>query len=196
MPTYYSTTVAFSRTSSDGLVARVYNALGKAGAPFAHVHVWGCSPDLSLAQIIAWNQAKLDLGFRLGFTENVANDYRQILLTLPPYEETRVFLLLKDQNVEFNILIRESDIDALGHCALFDLMNRFWVDAKPRWIQTSGEVDRPVPEPDLHNGAAPSAALFAFLDDSYPPPDSRTFEVTRLARGVIVTPRRKRIGLP
>ncbi len=189
MPPYFSTTFGFARADTDGLVGRVYSAFTDAGAPFKTVLAWGCDPDLTLAEITEWNQRRLDRGFRLGLTEHVSNDYRQVLLSLASYDEVRLFIGLDKSTVTFDLIVSERDVQRFGQSAIQDCAHRVWDKARPLWIQTHFENGAAVPERQLRFGLAPSARPFAFLDDSYPVPSSDRHTVVLLQRGVLVLSR-------
>jgi len=80
MPAY--TTIEFGflkKNLSARFVQDLYSAFHCHGIEFDKVFAWGCSENLQLPDIIAWNQSKLDANFKLGYNEDVSNNYRQIL---------------------------------------------------------------------------------------------------------------------
>src|SRR6266404_865946 len=92
MPAYTTVRFQFGKESRDALVRSFYKAFTSEGLAFSRVHAWGCRPDLTLDDIIEWNQQKLDEDFELGYDEDVSHDYRQVLLADHPFSECRVYI--------------------------------------------------------------------------------------------------------
>jgi len=168
VPAYLSVHFDFDPRDTADLVRRFYASLATAGAPFGAVLPWGCDARLSLDEIIAWNQAKLAIRFRLGYAQHVSNDYRQILLDLPPFSHARVFVLLGGDSVGFSLIVPESEVDEVGTGVLERVARSVWAELRPRSIQTMGELGAPVRHGKLLGGAAPSAAIFSLLHEQYP----------------------------
>lgn len=139
MPPYITTQFEFPRMNSEGLVHRVYDAFASSGAPFKSVFPWGCPADMSLDDIVDWNQTKISGGFKLGLIEHVSNDYRQVLVTLPPFDHARLIIRLRGSGVEFHLIVYESDVESFGSDALIELSLAMRSSARPRSIQTYGE---------------------------------------------------------
>lgn len=111
MPAY--TTFQFSILREDlypKLVEDFYDAMQVDGVTFDKVFAWGCTDNMPLAEIIEWNQQKLDSNFILGYTEDVSNDFRQILLKGTTFDECRLFIGNYTNHFSFHMIIPECEV--------------------------------------------------------------------------------------
>ncbi|XXX77445.1 hypothetical protein WMF30_01550 [Sorangium sp. So ce134] len=141
-----------------------YGALRAAGLGFQCVLAWGCPGDLTLDDITAWNQTKLDAGFTLGFDEHVSNDYRQILLGGSPFSECRVILLNRAESYSFHIIVPEEEVTDSRWIWLRSVAEHVWRSLPVAAIQTYGELGAGASLRALDAGAAPASMAFAFYD--------------------------------
>lgn len=189
MPAYWTMTLEFSRDDAGGLVGRVYDAFHAAEAQFLSVFAWGCSPDMSLADVVAWNQAKLSKGFTLRPSQDVAHDYRQVMLRMPPYSYLRLFISLSSATgLRFNLIIPETEVRDKRWTHLYGLAMTLWSSAQPRSIQTYGEGAACTSHESLRSGAPPAANPFALLDPQYPRASQLHRRVELLSRGWSIAP--------
>ncbi len=92
MPAYYSVRFEYDRAAiTHDTVRRLYAAFAEGGAVFAGGYREDAA--LSLDEIAAVNQSKLENNFMLGFDEHFSHDYRQILLNYGGFTEVRGFFL-------------------------------------------------------------------------------------------------------
>ncbi len=111
MPAYTTISFEFDKRARNRLVSEFYAAFLGDGVTFDRVFPWGCEPDLSYQQIVDWNQDKLIADFRLGYTRDVSHDFRQMLITVHPFSECRLFLMNMDTSIEFHCIIPENEIN-------------------------------------------------------------------------------------
>ncbi|MGE5418190.1 MAG: hypothetical protein ACM3UZ_15740 [Acidobacteriota bacterium] len=125
-----------------------------------------------LEEIISWNQRLLEKKFKLGLTQNVEHDYRQILLRSAMYRHMRLFWLMRSNYIDLFLLVPESDV--LIDCEKFleeqitplsELACKVWETGLPSLIQTSLEMDSGGIEMNkvLHGGNAPAYNPFAVV---------------------------------
>ncbi|MDX2109039.1 MAG: hypothetical protein SFY80_02235 [Verrucomicrobiota bacterium] len=176
MPAYTTVAFQFPKTSRAGLVRKVYDAFASAGLAFSHVHSWGCDANLNLDEIVDWNQTKLDQDFKLGFDEDVSNDYRQILLAGNPFSECRLYILNGDDSVAFHCIVPESEISDLNCHSIQNAADKIWDSLPVDTIDSIGEwADDDV--------TPPAASLFAYVDSVTPAMQPQRFDREDLARG-------------
>ena len=113
MPAYTTIACSFDKIDRARLVREFYDAFFGEDVTFKGVLVWGCDPDLSLDQIVEWNQSKLDDNFILGHDQHVENDYRQIILEVEPFSECRLILFNWDSGLSFHCIAPEYEINAI-----------------------------------------------------------------------------------
>lgn len=88
-------------------VRRLYSAIISKGYDFKSGY-WA-HENATLEEIIRWNQAKLEQGFKLGFTQHVKHDYMQIIFD-SRYSELRGFWTFSPEQIEFDLIIPERDV--------------------------------------------------------------------------------------
>ena len=182
MPPYMTLSFGFAKDAKHELVRRFYEHFGAEDISFLGVLAWGCSPDLSMEQIIVWNQQKLNEDFELGYDEHVSNDYRQVLYSVPPFSECRVFIMNNNEEIRFYCIVPESEIDQSNCTSLLTAADRVWANLPVRVIDSYGESDDGVGIKELERGIAPTASLFAYVDE-LPAELTEQFEVYKLNRG-------------
>jgi hypothetical protein len=170
---------------------------------YGGVLAWGCRGDLTLEEVIRWNQGRLDRDFVLGFTEHVSNDYRQVLLRHPRYSECRVivlngsrliYVIVPESQVfgiggPFPVEVYTSDEETLaGHTRtdqvepLRQLALAVWQSGLVVSVQTYGELGEATGYASLKEGKAPSMLPFAIVEAGWA-------GTTRLAaEGIRVSP--------
>lgn len=184
MPAYATIMFDFAKASRPGLVRRFYERFVTRDVTFFKAFEWGCPPDLSLEQIIEWNQQKLDDDFIIGDDEHVSNDYRQVLFSAPPFSECRVFILNEDNAaITFHCIVPESEIEVTNCGSLLAAAEQIWSDLPVRVIDTCWELDDTVSYNGLSKGIVPTARLFAFVDELSPEIWMERFEVQCYSRG-------------
>jgi hypothetical protein len=154
---------------------------------FSRVHAWGCRPDLTLEEIIEWNQQKLDEDFELGYDQDVSHDYRQILLAGHPFSECRAYIMNGRRSLAFNCIVPESEISSHDCDLLVRVADRVWSTLPVRNIDSFGE------ECD-GRGFRPVATLFAYTDCITPDMVPERFVVEQLGRGFRLIPRKTEQG--
>ena len=187
MPCYFSIGLVFRRRDLfPTFVADFHDALTRAGLPFRS-GFWGCE-DSALPEIIAWNQAKLEGDFRLGFTEHHSHGYQQVLFDCDGFSEVRGFWQNRCPGADqfsFYIIVPEDDLLTGGWQLPFlaprarywaAVAERLWNAFPPiRSIQTGLEDSPPAADPDW--GQAPQVLPFAVLpaaDERLLPPERFT----------------------
>jgi hypothetical protein len=96
MPPYYSIEITFAKDKIvDSFVEKIYNTIFESGFPFKSGYWF--AEHMTLKRIIKVNQDKLIKGFKLGFTQHVRHNYKQMLLDTILYSEMRVYWILMEQ---------------------------------------------------------------------------------------------------
>ncbi|MGN0695423.1 MAG: hypothetical protein ACI4J5_01510 [Oscillospiraceae bacterium] len=117
MPTYFNISVQILRSDIYGsVIGDFYAALGNSGMKFIS-GFRGCE-DNSFNEIIGWNQSKLEQDFKLGYTEDHLNDYRQVLFEFGDFSPVRVFIMNnypEQDTFSFELLIPEADVISCGY---------------------------------------------------------------------------------
>lgn len=99
---------------SKTFVAELYRAVQVQDVAFEKVVPWGCSENMTIEEIIEWNQNKLDSNFEHGDTEDVSNDYRQVLFNCHPYAEFRMYIIYSEDTIYVHIIVPEADTAEFG----------------------------------------------------------------------------------
>lgn len=136
---------------------------------------WGYEED-SLADIIAWNQRKLEENFQLDRAEHHSHDYKQILFLYGDFSEVRLFLLnfREEETFSFVVIIPEDELiswekrapeyDGTKIGRLMQVCERMWRQPYISAIQTGLELSDPVPSvEEIRDGATPGVEPFAIL---------------------------------
>lgn len=163
MPAYYSVGFQYEWAAvRPGFLRDLYAAM--LGGEFAYggVLAWGCRGDLTLNEVIGWNQERLDRDFELGYTEHVSNNYRQVLLLHSRYRECRVLILNGSKQVD--VIVPETDVLGAGQLdPLKRLAVAVWQTGLFVSVQTYGELGSATPYVDLQSGEPPSMSPFALV---------------------------------
>jgi hypothetical protein len=170
---------------------------------YGGVLAWGGRGDLTLDQVIHWNQERLARDFALGFTEHVSNDYRQVLLRHPQYSECRVIILNGSRLIY--VIVPEDDIFEIGgpfpaelyaeeaeelarHTRpeqvepLKRLALAIWQSGLVVSVQTYGELGAATAYASLREGEPPSMLPFAIVEAGW------VGRAQLAARGIQVSP--------
>ena len=172
MPAYFNMSLVFRREDLyPAFVADLHGALAQAGLSFRS-GFWRCET-MTLPEITAWNQARLEETFRLGLTA-YADGYRQVCFHCGGFSEVRGFWLSQcpgDRTFTFCIIVPEDDLLTGGwQLPFLTPQARYWAAAAEalwtafppiRSIQT-GLEDSP-PAADLDQGECPRILPFAVL---------------------------------
>lgn len=149
MPAYFSVEFSFEReVLNPNFVCTIYNRFFNNGFTFK-AGFWNAK-NYSLEEIISWNQAKLDCGFRLGFTQNVSENYRQILLINSDYEHLRLYWIYWDNEIHLTLSIPESEVMSREGSNIFirervtpiiEIAKILWDSGMTSMVQSSPELD-------------------------------------------------------
>jgi len=194
MPAYMSTEFIFLRSKlTETTIRDFYGAIQVNGIKFDKVFAWGCSEELSLGEIIQWNQEKLDSGFELGTAEDVSNDYRQILLAGTPYAVCRVIVFNSmesdDEDIytdtfSFCIIVPHSDIYEHGDKWLKEIAESVWARMPVSLIRTYGEIDDGPNYDEVQKGELVNTRLFSYiLDEHFSDEYERKYISKQVSRG-------------
>ena len=167
MPAYATIEYAFLKTDlTQNLVQEFYHAIQVNRIQFDKVYAWGCQEQMSLDEIVEWNQKKLHSNFVLGDDEHVSHDYRQILLSGSPYTELRVFILNEhERTVSFHLIAPEGEVYSRGYERLQDLSLSVWASLPVQVIQSYGELGDAWSIAELEHGKMPSVEFFACIPE-------------------------------
>jgi hypothetical protein len=215
VPTYYSVGFQYDRAAvRPGFLRDLYSTMLRGEFQYGGVLAWGCRGDLTLDEVIHWNQERLDRDFELGFTEHVSNDYRQVLLRHPQYSECRV-IVLNGSRVIY-VIVPEDDVleiggpfpaelcgvDAEGLAGytrpgqvepLKRLALAVWQSGLVVSVQTYGELGAPTDYAPLREGEAPSMLPFAIVEAGWvgrPQLPARGFRISPVGNTGILLERR------
>ncbi|NQU24056.1 MAG: hypothetical protein HQ567_22465 [Candidatus Nealsonbacteria bacterium] len=126
MPPYTAISCSFDKRDRHGLVRTFYDTFFGPDVRFNGVLAWGCDADLTLDQIVEWNQAKLDADFILGFDQHVSHNYRQIRLAVEPFSECRLILSNWESRLAFDCIVPEHETTPHNADALERACRRIW----------------------------------------------------------------------
>ena len=187
MPAYTSISWEFAKQERHQLVSRFYTTLMSENISFESVLPWGCDPAMSFDEIVEWNQSKLDSDFRLGLTQNVSHNYRQLLLRVAPFSTCRVFIMNLKTRIEFHCIIPEDEIIPENCEPILQASLRTWSQLPVLAIESFGEIDSNVGSVAIAAGKRPSASLFALVDQKCAEYENiLDFELTALHRGCLL----------
>jgi hypothetical protein len=146
MPAYFE--LAFSFRYSDlhvNFVKQVYDTIFQNGFLYKDSYL---DPGISLDEIIAWNQNKLEKKFKLGLKQTLRQGYHQILLQREGYTELRLFWMYSNEEISLFLITPESDILDANFKFISSKFTPFIELAKVMWdktdvitIQTALEID-------------------------------------------------------
>lgn len=189
MPAYTTISCSFHRRDRSGLVRAFYDVFFGDGVTFKGVFAWGCDADLTLGDIVEWNQTKLDEDFVLGLDQHVKHDYRQIILDVDPFSECRLILSNRGSCIAFRCIVPEHEINPRNATTLENACRRVWSGLPVQAVESYGETGGDVGPEAIKSGKPPSARLFALMDYDCTQQDyARKYEVERMDRGYFLTP--------
>ncbi len=204
MPAYYSVGFQYERAAvGHDYLRALYSAMLQGDFTYGGVLAWGCRGDLTLEEVIRWNQERLDRDFELGYTEDVSNDYRQVLLRHAQFRECRVIVgngarlisVIVPENDVFDLggpfpaelfavdveelvgHIRQEQVEPLKHLAL-----SVWHRGLAVSVQTYGELGSATDHELLKAGKLPSMLPFSIMEKSWIGAERLT------KRGIRITP--------
>ena len=180
MPAYFSLSLEFSRKEiSADFMRNFHNVLELAGLPFKSGY-WHSERE-DLQKILAWNQKKLEQDFKLGYDENGAHDYRQMLFRSDDFSEVRGFWLNRypvREEFTFEIIIPESELFSgeffFGNVCIPKKMQiireiacKLWESVPVLTIQTEPEIaDETASYQEILTGQKlPNACPFAIVSE-------------------------------
>ena len=189
MPAYTIISCSFDKRDRAGLVGAFYDAFFGNGVTFNGVFAWYCDADLTLEQIVEWNQSKLDSDFVLGYDEHVKHNYRQIMLAVDPFSECRLILSNCESDISFQCIVPEREINKGNAGSLEHACQRAWSQLPIQSVESYGELGEPVGAKAITSGKPPSADLFAMVDyDCTQHEYVRHFTLKRMNRGYLLKP--------
>ena len=166
MPAYTTISFSFDRPVSNRLVEQFYSAFFNNEIKFKSVLEWGCPPDMTLKEIIEWNQGKIDSYFTPEMDTNISHYERQLCLNVEPFSECRIIINSDEEAVYFNCIVPECEISTENSHVFKKAALRIW-DALPvRLTETYDELGSSVGYEQVKVGVQPSVRLFAILDEN------------------------------
>ncbi len=172
MPAYFSIEVSFKKNIlNKTFVKDIYNTLDKSGFRFKSGYWFG--EDMSLEQIIDWNQKLLEKKFELDFKQHVKFDYKQILLDTSSYSHMRAFWMYLNKRINLSIIIPEYDVLSDENSIMFltnkispiiDLSCNIWDTGMVSSIQSCLELDAGVDYERLDKGELPTINPFCIIE--------------------------------
>lgn len=171
MPAYFMVEFSFYRTAiHSNFVSDIYQIFFQHGMEFKRGFWHG--ENMTLNEIIAWNQKRVEAGFEFGLEEDVKLDYRQILLLHPAYSEMRLLLTCSGQEVRLSLLVPESDL-IIGDeeyrfigsklRPLLELACAVWAGGKPALVQSCLELEGGISLKQAEAGRTPCVDPFAMI---------------------------------
>ena len=148
MPAYFSTEASFKKNILyPNFVSDVYSIFFQSGFTFKSGYWEG--ENMTLEQITEWNQRLLQKKFKLGFTQHVRHDYKQILLNTDKYSEMRLYWMYLNNRVNLSLIIPESDVLDTSETAfsysriypIIQLLQKLWETGLVELVQSSLELD-------------------------------------------------------
>lgn len=189
MPAYTTISCSFDKRDRSGLVRAFYDAFFVDDVAFAGVFAWGCDADLTLDEIVEWNQTKLDADFILGYSQDVSHDYRQVLVAVEPFSECRLILSNSESEIAFRCIVPEVEINPSNAERIEQACRRVWEQLPFQVVESYGELGADVGRTAIQSGHPPSADLFAMIDYDCAKMDyAARFNIERLPRGYLLKP--------
>lgn len=109
MPAYFSMTIQMrAERLTDRYVEQLYSSIMELGYSFKS-GFW-FHENAAYAEIVDWNQKKLEQGFELGYTEDGSHDYMQILFNAKEFKEMRGFWMHMGDELAFELIVPEYDV--------------------------------------------------------------------------------------
>lgn len=173
------------------LVESFYASLFKSPVAFGGVCALGCPADLSLEEVVLWNQTKLDSNFTLRDDEHISNDFRQVWVAGTPFSECRVFIDSDESWFSFCLVVpdnvKPSQVAVLW---LVDTAIRVWINVPMQNVQAYGELGHGASMEELQRGECPAVDPFAIVPN-LPRGDLTEYEIEiqQLAPGYLLSRR-------
>lgn len=174
MPAYFSVEFSFKyEVLFPDFVRDIYTLFFNNGFSFKQSYF--DDNNLSIDEIVVWNQKHLQNKFRLGYTQHYNEGYKQILLKHDGYEELRLFWMYFDKEIRLTWIVPEYDVlDEDEHYIfipnkiepLLDVSKKIWESMDVSIIQTCLELDGgAVRLSKIEKGATePSVNPFVIID--------------------------------
>lgn len=174
MPAYFSIEISFKKDILySSFVEDVYSVLFQSGFNFKSGYWFG--EDMTLEQIIEWNQKHLQNKFSLGYTQHVKYDYKQILLDTDIFSEMRVYWMYSNDRIHLDIIIPESDVLHIEGKHCFFVENKInpilaascsiWDTGLVSAIQTCLELDDGIDLEEIEQGHLPIINPFCIISN-------------------------------
>lgn len=164
MPAYATVEFEILRKNlTETLVKEFYDSFFVHGLNFEKVFAWGCDENLQIEEVIAWNQEKLNNNFKLGFTQDVSHNYRQILISGSPYSECRLFITNYGESFSFHVIVPEDEMHSENIDLLLKASENVWNTLPIEIIQSYGELNDRYRIADIQSANEVSIELFAFI---------------------------------
>ena len=164
MPAFTSMSFLFHKPVVSNLVERFYRTFMNDQIEFKSVLDWGCSPDMTLEEIIEWNQGKVDSGFIAEMDTDVSQYERQVCLDVEPFSQCRIILSSNKNAVCFRCIVPEDEISNKNTLVFEEAALRVWDVLPVKLTETYGELGSGVGYAKVKMGVQPSTRLFAIVD--------------------------------
>lgn len=187
MPAFLSISFLFEKPVSTTLVRHFYELFLDDRISFAGVFAWGCSSEMSLEDVITWNQDQIERDFIPKGNTNISHYPRQILLSIDGSSSARLIMSNSDKHVHFTCIVAESEVGRVNMRDIEKASLRAWRQLPVKLVETYGEMDDPVGLSRTQKGEMPSCRVFALTDvDLTRQSIETTFSITELGRGVLL----------
>ncbi|NUU61123.1 hypothetical protein HPT30_12270 [Paenibacillus sp. JW14] len=197
MPPYFSIQYSFPfSTFKESFVSDIYNTIF---SQFPFKSGYWMSENNSLEEIISWNTSKLSKKFKLGFSQHVKHDYKQILLESELFRHFRLYWMYQSNEIVLNMILPEDDLfvddeyikyDSTRLVLLLNISVKIWNSFEINTIQTYHELGAPTRYKDVLNGEQPSTEPYSILSpEAYSPIKNAlndNFIVREFKNGVLV----------
>jgi hypothetical protein len=183
MPAYTSISFLFEKPIPDNIVEKFYREFMSDDIKFKSVMAWGCPPNMSLKNIIDWNQNKIDENFIPDGDTDVSHYERQIYLNVEPFTECRLILSSEKNTINFRCIVPECEITSENSTVFEKAALRIWNFLPVKRVETY---------PEINSFVEPAVELFAILDEeSAKMPSSSYYLHESVNRGVMLKPNKK-----
>ncbi len=192
MPAYFNMSLQFLRDDIYGMfVSDFYSVLDHAGLKFKSGY-WGFEEEC-YADIIEWNQKKLEQNFHLGYTQHYKHDYKQVLYDFDGFLSVRGFWMNnypEDNTFSYEIIIPEDEVLCSEYPARFkkekmihllEAARKIWQFPLVRTIQTGLEGnDASIGLTKLASGYSPNVQPFAIIEGRGNCPENLDFRLEKV----------------
>jgi hypothetical protein len=184
MPAYFDITFSYEYSClHPNFVNQIYSIFFNNGFAFKQAN----NEDITLKEIIEWNQSRLEKKFKLGYTQNAKYDYKQVCFTRDGYEELRAFWIYSNNEINLTLITPEYDVFVNDYSEagflfrnsklipFIELSKEIWSDTNVTAIQTALEFDGGVKrlskllsgkeEPLVHPFAIVKSEIYKELSD-------------------------------